>query len=57
VTHVKVTYTYTKENVVLAQMDTGQKNHPINVNLVTLVVKLVPLQEQICVLMPRQDGI
>lgn len=56
-THVKVTYTYIKEDVVIAQMDSSHKYKPIFVNLVTPVVKLVPDLEPMNVFMPRKDGI
>lgn len=55
--HVMVKHTYTKDNVLLAQMVSGQKNHPTSVNLVTHVVKLVPIMEIRLVLMPKQPGI
>lgn len=54
--HVMVNYTYTKDNVPLAQMAFGQKHHPTSVNLVTPVVKLVPIMEIRLVLMPNYPG-
>jgi len=55
--HVMENYTYTKDNVLNAQMVSSQKNHPTSVNLVTHVVKHVPDSDLMNVLMPNYPGI
>lgn len=57
VSFVMVNYTYTKENVLTAQMVTLQKNLPTYVNLVILVVKPVLHSDLHHVLMLNYPGI
>lgn len=57
VSNAMVKDTYTTDNVLIAQMNSSQKNQQTSVNLVTPVVKLVPDTEATNVLMPNYHGI